>query len=285
MVRSELASRYQYISPHGTTPVVQPPRPAAAFLLSGPLPPSSQRSPTALYTANLRRPSALARAWPFLGPLSSMKAPRTDSESLLPTSGIRKIGSQGGVQLCLRVARLKPPLVLKPTNIINSSFLIHTLPFASRSHLSIVPTRLSLESIAAHKFCYNPSPSSGAQAHYERHPPQLSKCSPPPQFSPPEERRRARPRFLRSLPANIEPRSTLDPAQSHGHGLWSLNSRKENDQDHAVAPPRPRSIVGTTAIGRAQKTTSLSFSLSRGLTPGRLLQTRPTAWAWSLVSQ
>ena len=109
-----------------------------------------------------------------------MKAPRTNSESLLPTSGMRKIGSQGGVQLCLRVARLKPPLVLKPTHIINSSFLIHTLPFASRSHLSIVPTRLSLESIAAHKFCYNPSPSSGAQAHYERHPPQLSKCSPPP---------------------------------------------------------------------------------------------------------
>ena len=117
---------------------------------SGPLPLSTRRTSVAL------------QRWPgrgrFWGPLSSMKAPRTNSESLLPTSGMRKIGSQGGVQLCLRVARLKPPLVLKPTHIINSSFLIHTLPFASRSHLSIVPTRLSLESIAAHKFCYNPSP-------------------------------------------------------------------------------------------------------------------------------
>ena len=39
---------------------------------------------------------------------------------------------------------------------------------------------------------------------------------------------------------------------------------KRIDQDHAAAPPRSRSIVGTTAIGRAKKTyLSLSFSLSR----------------------
>ena len=39
---------------------------------------------------------------------------------------------------------------------------------------------------------------------------------------------------------------------------------KRIDQDHAAAPPRSRSIVGTTAIGRAKKrSTSLSFSLSR----------------------
>ena len=69
---------------------------------------------------------------------------------------------------------------------------------------------------------------------------------------------------------------------------------KRIDQDHAAAPPRSRSIplslslslaVETTAIGRAKKELPLSLSLSRGLAPGRLLQTRPTAWAWSLVSQ
>ena len=82
---------------------------------------------------------------------------------------------------------------------------------------------------------------------------------PPPQFSPPEREAPGPLPLLRSLPANIEPRSTLDPAQSHGRGLWSLNSRKENDQDHAVALPRLRSIVGTTAVGRAK---NLPFSLS-----------------------
>ena len=35
------------------------------------------------------------------------------------------------------------------------------------------------------------------------------------------------------------------------------------DQDHAAAPPRSRSIVGTTAIGRAKKKElPLSLSLS-----------------------
>ena len=142
---------------------------------------------------------------------------------------------------------------------------MHTPPFASCSRLSLIPTRLSLEHISAHNLVTTPPPSSGAQAHYERHPPQLSKCSYPPpplQFSPPEERRRSRPA---STPyTHKRGRRPLRTRPSHGRGLWSPNSRKENDQDHAVAPPRPRSIVGTTAMGRAKKkkTTSLSLFLS-----------------------
>ena len=227
---------------------------------------------------------------------------------------------------------------------------MHTSPFASSSHLSIIPTRLSLEYISAHNLVITLPPSSGAQAHYERHPPQLSKCSIPPplQFSPPEERRRARPRFcapylqtlsrgplwtrlnlmgvvsglsivgkrmtrttpprrhdsrsivgttaigrakknylsLSSSLSRSNPRpSAPDPAHRMGvvSGLSIVGKRI--DQDHAAAPPRTRSIVGTTAIGRAQKKLPLSLSPSRGLTTGCLLQTRPTAWAWSLVSQ
>ena len=46
---------------------------------------------------------------------------------------------------------------------------------------------------------------------------------------------------------------------------------KRIDQDHAAAPPRSRSIVGTTAIGRAKKTTTTIFL------PLYILSLRPIA--------
>ena len=164
---------------------------------------------------------------------------------------------------------------------------MHTPPFALSSHLSIIPTRLSLEYISAHNLVITLPPSSGAQAHYERHPPQLSKCSPP-LLNLARRKRGAGPApafcapYLQTLSRG--PLWTRPNLMGVVSGLSIVGKRI--DQDHAAAPPRLQPIVGTTAVGRA-KNLPFSLSLSRGLTPGRprLLQTRPTARAWSLVSQ